>query len=74
MIHIQKGLAKKKLNNGLWGCQQTRKSRPLFKVRCVNSGKLPDFHILADSAAPQLILDLALMEYVTLNKILLYPR
>lgn len=54
------------------GCQNTSKSRPLFKVRCVNNGKLPDFQTLPDSEAPEFTLDLAGIEYVTLNKILLH--
>lgn len=54
------------------GCQNTSKSRPLFKVRCVNNGKLPDFQTLPDSEAPEFTLDLAGIEYVSLNKILLH--
>lgn len=65
-------LDKEEINNGLSSCQNTSKSRPLFKVRCVNNGQLPDFQTLPDSAAPEFTLDLAEMSYVTLNKISLH--
>lgn len=54
------------------GCQNTSKSHPLFKVRCVNNGKLPDFQTLPDSAAHEFTLGLAGIEFVTLNEILLH--